>query len=163
MSLVERGAHIEVAVSATVLPVELNILPNNCLNFGSCVMGERVKQKCSIQNASKSLPVHYTIKLIAHYKINSHKGKIGPGAKQDLEIIFIPRQMGTLNSQFCIKVIASTPSNIKSDRVIYSTCLNVIGTGTFITKENSSKPPSYTLIGDRATSVRPHDRRKLIK
>ena len=163
LSHVERGAHIEVAVSATVLPVELNILPNDCLTFGSCVMGKRIKQKCSIENASKSLPVHYTIKPIAHYKINCHKGKINPGAKQNMEIVFVPRQMGSLNSQFCINVIAASPSSIKPDRVIYSTCLKVMGTGTFVIKDNSSKPLSYAVSDDRATSIRPHDRRALIK
>ena len=164
MSHVEGGAHIEVAVSATVLPVELNILPKNCLTFGSCVMGKRIKQKCSIENASKSLPVHYTIKPIAHYTISCHKGKISPGTKQDVEIVFIPRQMGTLNSQFCVNVMAASPSSTKPDRVIYSTYLKVIGAGTFVTKENSSRAPQpYALIGERAASIRPHDRRELVK
>ena len=164
LSYLERGAHIEVAVSATVLPVELNILPKNCLTFGSCVIGKHVKQKCSIQNASKSLPVHYVVKPIAHYKISHHKGKISPGAKQDVEIVFMPRQMGTLNSQFCINVIATNPSNAKpEDKVIYSTYLKLIGVGVSVTKEKSSKPLLYTLSSDRAASIRPHDRRQQIK
>ena len=159
----EKGAHVEVAVSATVLPVELNILPKDCLTFGSCVMGKHIKQKCSIENASKSLPVHYTIKPIAHYKISCRKGKINPGAKQDVEIVFVPRQMGTLNSQFCINVIAMSPFSTKPDRVIYSACLKVIGAGIFVTKESSSNPLSYAVLGDRAASIRPHNRRELIK
>lgn len=163
LSHVERGAHIEVAVSATVLPVELNILPTNCLTFGSCIMGKHIKQKCSIENTSKSLPVHYVVKPIAHYKISCPKGKISPGAKQDVEIVFVPRQMGTLNSQFCINVIAMSPSSIQPDQVIYSTYLKVIGTSTLATKAKSPKSLSYALLSDTATSIRPHDRRQLIK
>lgn len=162
-SCVERGAHIEIAVSATVLPVELNILPKNCLSFGSCNMGKHVKRKCSIQNVSKSLPVHYVVKPIAHYKISCHKGKINAGAKQDMEIVFAPRQMGNLNSQFCIDVMATSPFNTKPDKVIYSTCLKVIGIGTVVTKEKSFKTQPYAVLGDRATSIRPHDSKQLIK
>lgn len=161
---VERGAHVEVAVSATVLPVELNILPKNCLTFGSCVIGKHIKQKCSIHNASRSLPVHFVVKQIAHYKISCQKGKIGPGAKQDVEVVFKPRQIGALNSQFCINVMAMSSSSTKPDSVIYSTCLKVIGTGISAdTKECSLKSRQYALSGDRAASIRPHDRRQLIK
>lgn len=126
-------------------------------------MGKHITQICSIENASNSLPVHYVVKPIAHYKISSHKGKISPGGKQDMEIVFMPRQMGNLNSQFCINVMAMSPSSTKPDQVIYSTYLKVIGTGTFVTKEKSSKPLPYTLSGDRAGSIRPHDRRQLVK
>jgi len=146
-----------------VLPVELNILPTNCLTFGSCVIGKHIKQKCSIENTSKSLPVHYVVKPIAHYKISCHKGDISPGAKEDVEIVFVPRQMGTLNSQFCVNVIATSPSSPQPDKIIYSTCLKVNGTGILATKEKSSKSLSYALLNDTATSIRPHDRRQLIK
>ena len=71
--------------------------------------------------------------------------------------------MGTLNSQFCINVIAASPSSIKPDRVIYSTCLKVLGAGTFVTKDSPSMPLPYAASGDRAASIRPHDRRELIK
>ena len=126
-------------------------------------MGKSIKQKCSIENASRSLPIHYVVKAIAHYKISCHKGKINPGTKQDMEIVFMPRQMGILNSQFCINVMAVSPSSIKPDTVIHSACLKVMGAGTFVTKERSIKPLPYALSSDRATSIRPHDRRQVIK
>jgi len=160
--ITDRGAHIEVAVSATVLPVELNILPHNGITFGQCLMGKHIKQKFTIQNASNSLPIHYTIKPIAHYKISRHKGRIDAGGKQELEVMFMPRQMGTLNSQYHINVIA--PSSIKStpDKVIYSTTLKVSGVGISPMRDKVSKLPQ-DLSSDRAASIRPHDRRQLIK
>jgi len=161
--IADRGAHIEVAVSATVLPVELNVLPQKNITFGQCVMGKHIKQKFSIQNASDSLPIYYKIKPIAHYKINHHKGRIDPECKQELEVVFLPRQMGTLNSQYHINVIAPSLSlKTTPDKVIYSTVLNVSGVGISPMRDKPYNLP-HALSSDRAASIRPHDRRQLIK
>jgi len=148
-----------------VLPVELNILPQNNITFGQCVMGKHIKQKFSIQNASDSLPIYYKIKPIAHYKISHHKGRIDPDCKQELEVVFMPRQMGTLNSQYHINVIA--PSSLKTtpDKVIYSTVLKLSGVGVSPMKDKPYKllHHPHALSSNRTASIRPHDRRELIK
>ena len=72
------------------------------------------------------------------------------------------RQMGTLNSQYHINVIA--PSSLKTtpDKVIYSTVLKISGVGISPMKDKPYKLP-HALSSDRAASIRPHDRRELIK
>ena len=145
-----------------MLPVELNILPQNNVTFGHCIMGKHIKQKFSIQNTSDSLPVHYKIKPIAHYKISRRKGRIDPECKQELEVVFMPRQMGTLDSQYCIDVIAPSSLRTTTDKVIYSTVLKVSGVGISPMIDKPSKLP-HAVSSDRAASIRPHDRRQFIK
>lgn len=73
---------MELALTGSGLPVLLQFDPGRILNFAPCFMGGHSEIHCVMQNRSKSLPLMYHFKKIAHFKIDPQKGKIDEGCMQ---------------------------------------------------------------------------------
>lgn len=77
-SLAKR--HVEVAVTATAVPVLVNIRPSNMLMFDEIDCGEKQQQICSLVNESALLPLSVEFCKIAHFDVSPPIAKIKPGA-----------------------------------------------------------------------------------
>ncbi|XP_078698604.1 cilia- and flagella-associated protein 47-like isoform X8 [Branchiostoma floridae x Branchiostoma belcheri] len=96
---------VEVAITATALPILVNLSPHNALDFHECPVGEHVDALCTLRNESTMLPLMYKFRKIAHYSSTPYKGKIGPGEGQDLVFSFAPKQVGNLRSNMVMDIV----------------------------------------------------------
>lgn len=93
------GKFAEVALTATALPVLLDISPSDSLDFGECPVGESVDTLCTIRNESFLLPAIFQFRRIAHFSARPLNGKISPGQTQDVVFSFVPKQVGQYKFQ----------------------------------------------------------------
>uniref|UniRef100_A0A8C6DN97 Cilia and flagella associated protein 47 n=1 Tax=Moschus moschiferus TaxID=68415 RepID=A0A8C6DN97_MOSMO len=98
---------VELALTGSGLPVLLQFDPGRVLNFEPCFMGGHSEIHCVMQNRSKSLPLMYHFKKIAHFKIDPRKGKIDEGCMQNVTCSFIPHQVGVFKVKQFIEIIGS--------------------------------------------------------
>ncbi|XP_052518697.1 cilia- and flagella-associated protein 47 [Budorcas taxicolor] len=98
---------VELALTGSGLPVLLQFVPGRILNFAPCFMGGHSEIHCVMQNRSKSLPLMYHFKKIAHFKIDPQKGKIDEGCMQNVTCSFIPHQVGVFKVKQFIEIIGS--------------------------------------------------------
>ncbi|PVD28193.1 hypothetical protein C0Q70_10779 [Pomacea canaliculata] len=102
------GKFAEVALTATALPVLLDISPSDSLDFGECPVGESVDTLCTIRNESFLLPAIFQFRRIAHFSARPLNGKISPGQTQDVVFSFVPKQVGTFKPLMLLDVLGQT-------------------------------------------------------
>lgn len=95
---------VEVAITGTVLPVQVSIVPEKNFDFGECATGDSVSILSTIQNDSPLLPAAFSITRVAHFKGKPSHGVLSPGQKADLLLTFCPSQMGSLKNRLHVDV-----------------------------------------------------------
>lgn len=88
------GVRLEVALTATALPVKLTVRPQTTFDFGECPVKEHVDMLCTLLNTSDSMPVTFQFRRLAHFTSHATNGKIEPGESQDVIFSFAPNQVG---------------------------------------------------------------------
>merc|ERR1712136_581063 len=96
---------VEVAVTATAVPVLVNIQPSNTFDFGEILCGDHTSALCTLTNESSLLPLHVQCRKVAHFNVLPQQAKINPGKSQDIMISFQPNQAGSFQPIQLINVI----------------------------------------------------------
>nr|XP_039264663.1 cilia- and flagella-associated protein 47-like isoform X2 [Styela clava] len=86
---------VEIAVTATAVPVLVNIQPSNIFNFEEVPCGETSKAVCTLVNESTLLPLRVEFRKVAHFDVAPMQGIIPAGRSKDIFITFQPHQAGT--------------------------------------------------------------------
>ncbi|XP_076799523.1 cilia- and flagella-associated protein 47-like isoform X2 [Clavelina lepadiformis] len=103
--VVKPNKKIEVAVTATAIPVLINIQPSNTFDFGEVLCGDHSSVLCTLTNESALLPLNIKCKKVAHFNVIPAQAKISPGSSQDIMISFQPNQAGTFDPLQMIDVL----------------------------------------------------------
>ena len=85
---------LEVALTGTAQPVLVSVAPLSKFDFGECSVGEHVDTLCTLHNDSKTMPVNFQFRRVAHFIAKPASGKIGPSERQDVIFSFRPNQAG---------------------------------------------------------------------
>ncbi|XP_059580365.1 cilia- and flagella-associated protein 47 [Alligator mississippiensis] len=96
---------VELALTGSGLPVILTFSPGPVINFMDCFMGENTQILCTLKNVSESLPVTYSFRKIAHFRICPRKGKIKEKCDKDVMFSFSPTQVGTFKVKQVVDII----------------------------------------------------------
>ena len=158
---------LEVTFTGTALPVELTLQPGNVLDFENCIVDCCSCKEFHLCNDSASLPLEFCCHQQAHYKCSPMRGKVNPGEKFTLTVLFQPRQLGCLDSSLVIDVLGPYVLPQQKDKnkiVVHTETVELKGTGISKRIEHSpSKKIAMAQVNDLATSIRPHDTRKMIR
>jgi hypothetical protein len=95
---------VEIAITGTALPVQVDILPEKTLEFGECATGDTISILTAIQNDSPLLPAAFSVNRVAYFKAKPSHGVLSPGQKADLFLTFCPTHMGLLKTKLNIDV-----------------------------------------------------------
>ncbi|XP_064627283.1 cilia- and flagella-associated protein 47-like isoform X2 [Lineus longissimus] len=106
-----EGSFLEVAVTGTALPVQLNFSPQTKLDFDECPVGEHVDTLCMIKNESAVLPALFQFRRIAHFSMRPPNGTLPPGGSQEILFSFTPNQVGTFKPNLTMDVIGQVADN----------------------------------------------------
>uniref|UniRef100_UPI00398E85F1 cilia- and flagella-associated protein 47-like isoform X2 n=1 Tax=Pristiophorus japonicus TaxID=55135 RepID=UPI00398E85F1 len=86
---------VELTLTGTGFPVNLNISPTTEFDFKECLLGEKVNVKVTLRNDSPLLPLIFQFHKAAHFQVTPIKGKIKSGQSKDIVICFAAHQLGT--------------------------------------------------------------------
>ncbi|KAH9504693.1 Cilia- and flagella-associated protein 47 [Bulinus truncatus] len=132
-----EGSQLEVALTATALPVLMSISPAAKFDFGECPVGEHADVLCTVRNESKLLPALFEFRRIAHFTAHPPNGKIFPGQTQDVIISFTPKQVGTFKPELLLDIIGEVADKIHAAdshaEVIYTLPIKLAGVSNPVT------------------------------
>lgn len=77
--VISAKRHVEVAVTATAVPVLMNIVPSNVILFEDIECGCMDQRICSLVNESALLPLQVEFRKIAHFDVSPPAVKIKAG------------------------------------------------------------------------------------
>ncbi|XP_070711754.1 cilia- and flagella-associated protein 47-like [Pempheris klunzingeri] len=93
---------VELAVTASGVPVSLVPSPSERFDFLTCVTGQGVDLLCVLQNLCPQLPINFRFRKLAHFTTKPSTGTIAAGQSQDVVLSFTARQQGSF--QVCQKL-----------------------------------------------------------
>ncbi|NWX34587.1 CFA47 protein, partial [Notiomystis cincta] len=127
-----HSRHVDLAVMGSGFPVMLTFKPGTVIRFKDCSLGEQTQVVCTMKNESEFLPVRFSFRKTAHFKVSPERGKLKKKSEKEVMISFFPRQEGTLEMKQIIDIIGTRvdKNNIhvlktKSFHQIYLTLLGV--------------------------------------
>ena len=153
---------VELGVTVSALPVDISSTPSKQLHFGPSSTGLPHYKQFILYNNSDTLPINYIIRIPAHYKIQPNKGNLSPGAKEEFNVVFHPKQFGGLNGSLIVDVLGKFG---EKKEVIYSHSVSLVGSGIVaesVCKRKETKTNEATL-NDLSCSIRPHDKRVIVR
>ena len=121
----ENGAHLEIALTGSALPVMLEIQPSQRLDFGTSLMGCPVEALITMRNNSDILPVNFCFRRIAHFTATPDSGMVRPGHSQDVLMRFLPSQYGTFKVTQYIDIIGHV-ANARNPLLSYMEVIHTI-------------------------------------
>lgn len=138
---------VEVAVTATAVPVLVNIQPSNIFNFGEVQCGETSHSVCTLVNESSLLPLNVEFRKVAHFDVTPMQGMIPAGKSKDISITFHPNQAGTFQPIQIIdvmgKVLADDENYDRSPRLLSRKFQDIpiqyVGTAIAIMKKKTAR------------------------
>lgn len=83
-------------MTATAMPVLLNIVPKTHIAFGTCDLGAKVDKQLTLTNQSTSMSVSYRFRRIAQFATKPLSGRIKPQQIQEAIVSFVPKQIGEI-------------------------------------------------------------------
>lgn len=112
------------------------------------------------------LPIDFCCQKLAHYKCSPSAGKILPGKAVEMNVTFLPKQLGPLNFKLQIDVMGpvkdASSSSSSRRAVVCTTVVELKGSGAVGERRRERKREEVAHPNDLATSVRPHDGKTVI-
>ncbi|NXX89936.1 CFA47 protein, partial [Centropus bengalensis] len=106
-ALMKCPPHMELALTGSGVPIMLTFNPGPFIKFMNCFPGEKTHVACTLKNESESLPVTFSFRKTAHFKIFPEKGKIREKSAKDVTFTFSPHQIGIFKVKQVVDIIGT--------------------------------------------------------
>ncbi|NXQ30852.1 CFA47 protein, partial [Alaudala cheleensis] len=102
-----HSRHVDLALMGSGFPVILTFKPGTVISFQDCYLGEQTQAVCTMKNESEFLPVTFSFRRTAHFRVSPERGKLQTKSEKEVMISFSPRQTGKFEMKQIIDIIGT--------------------------------------------------------